>query len=396
MISVAAKRKLGYNRNRDYRERETAEGFKAMGTNVGKRCDNRIPLFLRSLFVSFASWTLVGLFFSINIFLHDRSIKNYLPWFHYVVWPSLMVYSWAIVTPIAFAFCRRYPFKRSHWFRLGVQYFALAVTLSCVQSALYGIAGWLYTREMPLSRFLIQESLKGVPLTHQTWIVLFVLIAYQQQRNEARTRTIREAQLEARVASAELEMLRIQLQPHFLFNTLQAATVLVHEDPNAAEDVLLRLSELLRVAFDDMSHQEVPLEEELTFLNLYLGIQKQRFGDRLTVRLNADANSMSLRVPSLILQPLVENALHHGIGAHRDQDIVEISTLKHDDFLELEVRNFASSISSTSNHNGHGVGLRNTRARLEQLYGDAATLELSELQPRGVAATIRIRSEALR
>ncbi|WP_130421651.1 histidine kinase [Edaphobacter modestus] len=81
------------------------------------------------------------------------------------------------------------------------------------------------------------------------------------------------------------------------------------------------------MAFDDMSHQEVPLEEELTFLNLYLGIQKQRFGDRLTACLNADANAMSLRVPSLILQPLVENALHHGIGAHRDQDIVEISTL---------------------------------------------------------------------
>jgi two-component system LytT family sensor kinase len=358
--------------------------------------NTEMRLFLRSFLVSLASWTIVGVFFAINLFLYDRGNRNFLPRLHYVVWPALTVYSWAIVTPIAFAFCRKYPFDRSHWLKRGLQYLALAVALSYTQSALFGIGGWLYTHEMPLHRFLTHELLKSMQVTIETWVVLFSLVAYQRLRNEAKMRAVREAQLEARVASAELEMLRIQLQPHFLFNTLQAAAVLVHEDVGAAEDVLLRLSELLRVAFDDMSHQEVPLVEELAFLDLYLGIQKQRFRDRLTVHVNADAGVMFLRVPSLILQPLVENALHHGIGVHREHDTVEISVFERDDFLELEVRNFGSDLSSPSNHNGHGVGLRNTRARLEQLYGDAATLELRDLDPRGVAATIRIRREALR
>jgi two-component system, LytTR family, sensor kinase len=355
-----------------------------------------MPLFMRSFLVSLASWTLAGIYFATNIFLYDRGIKNYLPWFHYVVWPALTVYSWAIVTPAVFAFCRKYPFERSHWLKRVLQYLALAIVLSYLQSALYGIGGWMYTHEMPLYKFLTRELSKSVQSTIETWLILFSLVAYQQQRNESKARAVREALLEARVASAELEMLRIQLHPHFLFNTLQAAAVLVHEDANAAEDVLLRLSELLRVAFDEMGQQEVPLSDELAFLNLYLGIQKQRFRDRLTVEVNADENVLALRVPSLILQPLVENALHHGIGARRDHDTVEVSARSRDEFLELEVRNFGSSLKTPLPPTRQGVGLCNTRSRLEQLYGKAATLTLRELNPLGVAATIRIRLETLR
>ena len=360
------------------------------------RDDTQLPLILRSFLISLVCWTIAGVYFATNIYLYDRSIKNYLPWFHYVIWPALTVYSWAIITPLAFAFCRRYPFVRSHWHKRLLQYAAMVIAFSYLQSALYGIVGYFYTHEMPLHRYLTHELSKSPQATIETWLVLFALVAYQRKRHESKMRAIREAQLEARVASAELEMLRIQLHPHFLFNTLQAAAVLVHEDANAAEDVLLHLSELLRVAFDEMSHQEVTLAEELSFLDLYLGIQKQRFRDRLTIAVNADEDVLALRVPSLILQPLVENALHHGIGTRRDHDSVEISARSHDEFLELEVRNFASDLKSHSPRTRQGVGLRNTRSRLEQLYGDAATLTLRELTPVGVAAMIRIRLEAVR
>jgi LytS/YehU family sensor histidine kinase len=185
-------------------------------------------------------------------------------------------------------------------------------------------------------------------------------------------------------------MLRIQLHPHFLFNTLQAATILVHEDPNAAEDVLLRLSDLLRVTLDEMSNHEVTLQRELVFLDLYLGIQRQRFKDRLRVHVAADPAILNRKVPSLILQPLVENAVHHGIGRHKEDDSVEVSAHANNGFLELEVRNYASTLDNNASHNGHGVGLRNIRSRLEQLYGDAATLELRPIQPRGVSAVVRI------
>ena len=363
---------------------------------MDERWESQLRLFWRSLLVSVAWWTLVGVLFAINLLLYDRSIKNYLPWFHYFIWPALTVYSWALITPFVFRFCRKFPFERSHWLKRGLQYIALAVPLSYAQSSLYGLGGWLYTHEMPLRRFLLHELHKSIPATIQTWLVLFALAAYQRLRNETRMRALHEAQLEARVASAELEMLRMQLQPHFLFNTLQAVAVLVHEDANAAEEMLLRLSELLRIAFDKMSRQEVSLAEELSFLNLYLGIQKQRFGDRLTVHIDADPAVLPLPVPSLILQPLVENALHHGIGVHRERDAVEISARMREGDLELEVRNFGSDLRSPSRQNGHGVGLSNTRARLEQLYGNMVTLTLRQLEPRGVAATIRIPREALR
>ena len=366
------------------------------GLPVSESEETRLPLWVRSFLVSLISWTAAGIYFATNLFLYDRSIKNHLPLFHYFFWTALPVYSWAIVTPIFFAFGRRYPFVRAHWLKRGLQYIALVIILSYMQSALYGIGGWLYTHEMPLSKFLTRELHKGMQATIETWIFLFALVAYQRQRLESKMRIIREAQLQARVASAELEMLRIQLHPHFLFNTLQAAAVLVHEDADAAEDVLLRLSELLRIALDEMSHQEVTVSEEMAFLNLYLGIQKQRFRDRLTIDVKVDENVKALLVPSLILQPLVENALHHGIGTRREHDTVNISASQKDGVLELEVRNFGSDLGSPSASTGHGLGLRNTRARLEQLYGDAATLTLRGLEPRGVAAMIRIRREAMR
>ena len=167
----------------------------------------------------------------------------------------------------------------------------------------------------------------------------------------------------------------------------------MHEDPNAAEDVLLRLSDLLRVTLDEMSNQEVTLQRELDFLDLYLGIQRQRFKDRLRVHVAADPAILNRKVPSLILQPLVENAVHHGIGRHKEDDSVEVSAHASNGFLELEVRNYASSLNGNASPNGHGVGLRNIRARLEQLYGDAATLELRPIQPRGVSALVKIPSK---
>jgi two-component system, LytTR family, sensor kinase len=209
---------------------------------------------------------------------------------------------------------------------------------TCIQAVLEGFGGWLYTHEMPLSTFILHTLRKHPGLSLQICIILFELAAFQRVREEAKYRQIREAQLEARVASAELEMLRIQLHPHFLFNTLQAATVLLHENPQAAEDVLLRLSELLRVALDEMRNQEVPLEQELSFLDLYVGIQKQRFKDRLCVLVHADPDVLRFKVPSLILQPLVENAVHHGIGRHKGIDTVEVSASVDGDLSSSKLR----------------------------------------------------------
>jgi two-component system, LytTR family, sensor kinase len=215
--------------------------------------------------------------------------------------------------------------------------------------------------------------------------------AYQHLRQEVQQRAVHEAHLQAQLASAELEKLRMQLHPHFLFNTLQAAIALVREEPAAAEDVLLRLSQLLRIALDEMGTQEVPLARELEFLDLYIGIQRQRFGDRLSFEIHADGATLNWQVPPLLLQPLVENAIRHGIGKHKGEDTVEIFARQERDGLELEVWNGNSVVEDDAEKLfRRGVGLRNTRARLEYLYGQGASLVFRSNGRRGAVARIFI------
>jgi len=360
---------------------------------------------LRAFRISFACWSAFCLLVGMQIFIADRAHNIFLPPFHYFIWPALLCYSWAILTPAVLDFARHYPFTQTSWLRRLGRYLIATFVFLFAEAVLQGTGGWLYIvlniaglhiedlHPRPLHDLIIEALFKDTALNLAICIVLYLLAAYFNAQRQIRSRQLHEAQLEARVASAELEMLRIQLHPHFLFNTLQAATLLVHEDPNAAEDVLLRLSDLLRVTLDEMSNQEVTLQRELAFLDLYLGIQRQRFKDRLRVHVAADSAILNRKVPSLILQPLVENAVHHGIGRHKEDDSVEVSAHAVNGFLELEVRNYASTLNDNASSNGHGVGLRNIRARLEQLYGDAATLELRPIQPRGVSALVKIPSD---
>ena len=212
-----------------------------------------------------------------------------------------------------------------------------------VHAILRGIEGWIYTfyYEVHASLFeLIAESFeKQAMWSVLAYTAIVSIVAFLRLRDEVRARELQQAHLETRLASAELETLRMQIQPHFLFNTLQAAIALVQEDPRAAEDVLLRLSELLRITLDQMGTDEIPLARELEFLDQYIGIQRQRFGDRLSFEIHADSAVLDRLVPPLLLQPLVENAIRHGIGKHKGTDTVEIFARLENGRLELEVWN---------------------------------------------------------
>jgi len=325
------------------------------------------------------------------LFVNDRDHANYLPYAHYFVWAGADAFSWAMITPFIFLFARTYPFQRQHWLLRTVQYALLASVVILVQPALKSPA-WLYKpdQHQPFVQTISLLGKKERLSIIQICFFLYFLSAYQNTRREARWRQLREAELESRISFAELHMLRMQLNPHFLFNTLQAATVLIHENPEAAENMLVRLSELLRAALDDMRILQVPLEKEITFLEHYVGIQKERFQERLTIRFDVALDVLSVSVPTFLLQPLVENAIHHGIGTHKGSDVVEVTARRNGQQLVLEIKNFASSLLESNSSSGHGLGLKNTRARLEQMYGDQATLELLPLLPAGVCATVTL------
>jgi LytS/YehU family sensor histidine kinase len=180
------------------------------------------------------------------------------------------------------------------------------------------------------------------------------------------------AKLDGELRAAELENLKAQLQPHFLFNTLQAISTLIHRDPPAADRMLTDLSDLLRVSLRHTAAQEVPLRDELGFLTRYLDIMRVRFGDRLTIEVGVDPGLLDAMVPSLVLQPLAENAIRHGMEDRSDAGRVEIRARREADTLILEVLDDGPGLrSGVSPGDGDGIGLANTRDRLARLYGSA-------------------------
>jgi signal transduction histidine kinase len=208
---------------------------------------------------------------------------------------------------------------------------------------------------------------------------------------EAQAQRVTFSRLETRLARAQLDNLRAQLQPHFLFNTLNTVSSVMYDDPAAADAVLARLSELLRRTMDGgVAAQEVPLGRELEALEMYVDIMRARFGERLVVRLEIEPEARLALVPSLLLQPLVENALRHGEPAPPAPAQISISATREGDWVTIDIIDNGPGFGDPeAARSGDGVGLPNTIARLDQLYGAAASLELDN--PLGGGARVRVR-----
>jgi sensor histidine kinase YesM len=354
--------------------------------------------YLRRLLLSLLCWTGVILLEGSQVFVDDASRGYILPTLHYLAWPIFNWYFYVLISPLIYELGLRYPIVGQHWIRRAFFPHAL-VCIACliIQAVCRGFAGSIYSIHYEtnfelrgLTFALTAEWFERRRLVGAVayWVIV-IIAGFAHMREQVRQRELREAQLESRLASAELEKLRMQIHPHFLFNTLQAAITLVQDDPRAAEDVLLRLSELLRISLDQIESNEISLARELEFLDLYTGIQRCRFGDRVAVEIHADPETLNLLVPPLILQPLVENAIRHGIGKHKGNDAIEIFARLRDSELQIEVWNSNSVVEgSTEQLFQHGVGLRNTRARLEHLHGAAGKLVFRPLARGGAVVLI--------
>jgi signal transduction histidine kinase len=219
-------------------------------------------------------------------------------------------------------------------------------------------------------------NLDWLLMTYTTVVGFTYALGYHR---EMQARAVREAQLQARLMEARLKTLEAELHPHFLFNTLHAISTLIHTAPDAADRMISRLSDLLRLTFDRSGAARVTLQEELEFLQKYLEIEQTRFQDRLTVQYHIDPASLDAEVPRLILQPIVENAIKHGVSPRSGPGLVQISSRIEAERLWLEVRDNGVGLSGSARTQFRsGVGLANTRDRLEVLYGQAQTLEFSE------------------
>jgi hypothetical protein len=336
-------------------------------------------------------WTAVVVVFAVQRSLHDE-INGGPTWagVDYLRWSMIQWYTWAALAPLVFRLAERYPIQTPLRLRgLGMQ---LSASVAMTMLALV-IGAFVSTAFEPSSfgqqlRYFVSQHFATGLLTY--W-ALFAIQQAMHFHAEKIRREVEASRLATELAQSRLQALKSQMQPHFLFNTLHAIVTLLDEDKVSAEDMLLRLSDLLRAFLEDYDGQEISLRQELTLIELYLGIQRTRFKDRLTTQIYIAPDTLDCAVPSLLLQPIVENAIRHGIGQHVGVDCIEIESKREGDTLCIDVRNRNSTLAAgPAESAGHGIGLSNTRLRLKELYGEAAQVRLDMIWPEGVACRIRV------
>lgn len=335
-------------------------------------------------------WAIVVVVFAMQGCVDDAIRADAWPVSTYLRWSAIQWLTWAGLAPLVFRLGERHPIPYppalsalGRHIGYSVAVTALAMVIGALVSSLFEPSGF----GEQLVQFVSKHFATGL-LAYWALLAVQQLLYFQAEKSR---REVEAAQLATELAQSRLQVLKTQLQPHFLFNTLHAIITLLDEDTVSAEDMLLRLSELLRAFLEDYDGQEIPLRQELDLIELYLGIQRIRFKDRLTTRTYIAPDTLDCAVPSLLLQPLVENAVRHGIGQRVGSDVIEIETRRDGDVLCIEVRNRNSTLDATPGAPaGHGIGMSNTRLRLKELYGDAADVRLDMTWPEGVACRVRL------
>ena len=344
-------------------------------------------------------WIALGLIYAGPIYLEVRSEGMNHSAARVFSWGILTWSVWALLTPAIVWLGRSYSLVGDAWKRNLLLHVPAFLIISAIHSAAatfitLAVAPFDSMGENPgsfLPRFL--SRLKGAfgsdLLVYAGILGVCYAIDYYRKYRE---REYLASQLEAQLAQAQLDSLRMQLHPHFLFNTLNGIVGLVRDNKNqAAVSMLVGLSDLLRHALEHSNKQEVNLKEELNFIKLYLDIQQMRFSDRLRIELDIDPKTMKALVPNLILQPLVENALRHGIGRSAESGLVGIRSRIVEESLELIVFDNGVGLSSDWQLKGSGgIGLANTAARLQQLYNGAHRLDIRNREGGGVEVVIVI------
>lgn len=358
---------------------------------------------LRAYAVYFSVWTVLGLFFFSQSLTQKLHFHDPTPWWHSLESWLIGVWISALLTPGVLWLGQRFPLERGKWLQAIPLHLLFSLTFAVVHLL---IDSFVHAR-LGILPFILGTTFKAVFSTlvvigfHGNvlayWMILGIQSAiryyrrYQEREREALRLELHTSELQSQLMQARLSTLKMQLQPHFLFNTLNAIMVLVRQQKGRqAEEMLARLSDLLRCVLEDVEAQEVPLRRELEYLQLYLSIEQVRFQDRLRVEISADPAILDAAVPQMGLQPIVENAVRHGIGKSSAAGKIQIKAARVNGMLELKVEDDGPGLPPDGLTTSRGIGLANTRLRLQQLYGEAARLALENGEHGGAAVTMLI------
>jgi LytS/YehU family sensor histidine kinase len=334
----------------------------------------------RAWLAIWTGWTALALFFAASTSLTYRSTGRPANWTLTIERALSEWWLWALLTPLVAWLARRFPLHGPRRMAHALVHIACGTVIAVLKTAadrvIFGLLTgfWMY--------WLVST------LALQFTIYVAVVAAAHGAGYYRRSRE--REQLEAQLADTRLQMLNMQLQPHFLFNTLNTIAEMVHEDPDKADAMIGGLSDLLRRTLDLGNSQAISLADEIDLVSRYLDIQRTRFGERLQVHIAIDAGAADARVPPLLLQPIVENAIRHGLAARLDAGRIDVEAHVDGETLRLVVTDDGSGEAGEVIAGPERVGLGNTRARLDALYGGRARLALTPVAGRGARVTIEI------
>ncbi|HYI08983.1 MAG TPA: sensor histidine kinase [Thermoanaerobaculia bacterium] len=347
----------------------------------------------REITLIFLFWTALATLSSVNRLLDPRGFGFRMSPAGPITLAFVEAWTWAAFTPLIFWLSSRSTLTREQWLRIPL----LLLIGVAIAIAVYLILDFSRGAILPVSprrrgggsAFNPLREIGRFRFLNQLIVYLAVLATGFAREFFLRDRQRQQdaVKLQAQLAEARLDALRMQINPHFLFNTLHAVSALVERDPGGVRKMISRLAELLRHTIESHATDEVPLREELAFLKRYVEIMEIRFQGRLEVGMQIADDVLDALVPNLVLQPIVENALEHGVNRAGGEGRIEITATRDDERLLLSVRDNGAGLDG---ENKSGVGLANTRARLEQLYGEEAELTLTAADGGGVCATIAL------
>jgi two-component system LytT family sensor kinase len=355
---------------------------------------------LRAYTICFLACTALGVYFFSQGLVQKFVSGDPTPWWHHLIGWLTGIYICALLAPGVLRLGRRFSFERRNWRRRTALHLLFSLAFASIQVTVesellfrFGVFPAVMKSFMATFVFLLVIAFHQNVITY--WLILAgqYAIRYYRQYLESERQALRlelhASELNAQLARAHLSALKMQLQPHFLFNTLNAIMVLVRQQKGGqAEEMLARLSDLLRCVLDDVETQEVPLRRELEYLQLYLSIEQVRFQDRLRVNISADPASLDAAFPHMGLQPIVENAIRHGIGRSSAAGKIRISASRVNQTLEVRVQDDGPGFPAGNFSLSRGIGLANTRARLNQLYGAAGQLTVENGEDCGAVVTM--------
>jgi sensor histidine kinase YesM len=346
-------------------------------------------------------WTLIGLIFTSLMYLGSLRSSEPMAWSEGAFIQFSYCYLWALATPLVIWLSRRFHIERHNWKRnLLIHIFFSLLLCFCISTVAQTLTYLYIGRPMgyPYKFFnALRNLFNNASEEFATYGLILLIFHVFDYYNRYRQGELKASQLQSMLAQAQLQSLKMQLHPHFLFNTLHSISALLHTDVEAARRMIVRLGDFLRLTLENSGTQEVSLGQEMEFLKGYLEIESVRFQDRLTVRMEVEPQALEINVPNLILQPIVENAIRHGIAPRSTPGLIEILARRENGLLHIEVRDNGPGLpvnhSSIKLFKG-GLGLANTRARLDQLYGASHRFELENNPAGGLTVTLEVPSKA--